>query len=74
MLLDPDRKQSRDVLSYFQPQQKREGSSSEGEEGEGGMLAELPVEGLKHRRRGGVAGTGPGRGKGRGKSTGGREK
>lgn len=65
--------QSLDVMSYFQPQQKREGSSSEGEEGEG-MLADLPVEGLKRRCQGGVAGNGVGRGRGKGKSTGGGQK
>lgn len=64
MLLDPDQKQSRDVMTYFQPQQKGEGSSSEGEGG-GGGLAELPVEGLKRRHRGGVASTEQGRGRGR---------
>ena len=64
MLLDPSRKPSQDVLAYFLPQGKREGSSSDGEEEEGegganGGLAELPVEGLKRRRKGGgVAGTG----------------
>ena len=63
MLLDPGRKQSLDVLTYFVPNSKRESSSSGEGEGEG-LLADLPVEGLKMRRRGG----GERRG-GRGKST-----
>ena len=72
MLLCPDHKQSHDVLSYFQPQRKGEGSSSEGEgeEGEGGMLAKLPVEGLKRKCRGGAGGTHRERGRGRGTSNG----
>ena len=71
LLLCPDHKQSQDVLSYFQPRRKREGSSSEGEEEGGGegVLAELPVEGLKRRCRGGVAGTHRERGRGRGASS-----
>lgn len=69
MLLDPNCKPSQDVLAYFIPPRKRERSSSDGEEeGEGGVnggLAELPVEGLKRRRRGGVASTGQGGRKGK---------
>ena len=56
LLLDPSREQSQDILTYFVPPRKREGSSSEGEGEGGGGLAELPMEGLKRRRKGGVAG------------------
>ena len=62
MLLDPSHKQSPDILSYFTQSHKRRGpSGSEGEgEGEEGVLGELPVEGLKRRRRGGRGGRGGG--------------
>ena len=53
LLLEPSRQQSLDVLSYFLPShgggggREGEGECESGEE----VLAELPVEGLKRRRR-----------------------
>ena len=72
MLLDPDRSRSQDVLTYFQPLQKKQSSSSssssDGDGESNGVLEDLPVEGLKRRRRGGVAT------RGRGSSTQGRHR
>lgn len=60
--LDPAQKLSMDIASYFQPNSR----NKEGEEGEEGMLVEVPVAGLRGGSRGGSkAGRGRGRGRGR---------
>lgn len=70
MLLDPGRKQSLDVLSYFQPVEDMAGDprghDGGGEERGSDILGDLPVKGLEKRRRVGVGGRRGRKGKGEG--------